>query len=235
MELKGDASQFATNRGCPIERVEVTVLVETLERVLDDRLKTQGKVSLALSGGKTPETYFNALSNASLDWGSIGIYLVDERWVSLESLDSNEHLVRRSLLVGRAREATLNGIYRAGCSINKAAYEYSREIDKLGSLDVVVLGMGSDGHIASIFPGAVGTEVGTTKSTVVVSDQERTPARISLHPRVLLNSKTVILVISGKDKESVLLEAWRLGDTHRYPVAILKALQPERLRIFSLE
>lgn len=115
-----------------------------------------GVASLVVSGGRSPVAFFESLSRRELDWAKIQISLADERWVSPTDPASNEGLLRRHLLQNAANAARLIGLYQPADSLEQAAGFANAALDQLHQpIDVLVLGMGDDGHTASLFPGSV--------------------------------------------------------------------------------
>lgn len=122
---------------------------------LGEAINSEGKALLAVSGGATPRSFFNALSRAVLPWNSVVVTLCDERFVPPSSPRSNEALVRAELLREQAKAARFVPLFHNVPSAEQAA---AISDDILGELpqpiDVAVLGMGLDGHTASFFPDA---------------------------------------------------------------------------------
>jgi 6-phosphogluconolactonase len=132
-------------------------LAKRVARELAGALAMRGKASLAVSGGKTPVRLFQALSAQPLDWRNVGMTLVDERLVPDTDQRSNARLVQENLLRGEAAEARFMPLYSSTESPERAARnaESALAISAFPfPLDVVVLGMGTDGHTASFFPDA---------------------------------------------------------------------------------
>lgn len=131
------------------------MLSDAVAARLKDAVARTGGAAIAVSGGTTPKRFFQALSAADLDWKNVTVTLVDERFVEEASPRSNARLVRDNLLRGKAAAARFEPLFRAQESIAEAAREASLALAELAwPLDVVVLGMGADGHTASFFPDA---------------------------------------------------------------------------------
>lgn len=130
-------------------------LAEAVAAFLEGRLAQAARVSLVVSGGSTPLPFFRALSTKDLDWHRVDVLLADERWVPEDDPDSNTRLVRESLLQGRAAGANFLSLKQPGVTPLDGLEAVKAELSGLLlPLDVLVLGMGNDGHTASLFPDA---------------------------------------------------------------------------------
>ena len=182
------------------------ILAEALARGVAAR----GRASAILTGGATPAPVYDRLARVDLDWLRIALTLSDERWVAPDSPDSNEGLVRRRLLVGRAAQAVFIGLRSAAPDPQSAALAAGVMVGGLLPTDAVLLGMGEDGHVASLFPGdpilAAALDPDDTRLAVAVPMSGLAPLvpRISLTLAALLRTRQVLLLVTGEAKASIL-------------------------------
>jgi 6-phosphogluconolactonase len=190
---------------------------------LEHALRARAQASLLVSGGRSPVPFFAALSRHALDWPRVTIGLVDERCVPPDSDASNARLIHEHLLQDRAANAHFVPLYEAGLGPEAAAAHAERMLATMPTpFDAVVLGMGDDGHTASLFPDAPGTAAGldprATRRVVATYPASAPHARLSLTVRALLDSRVLALAIAGTGKCRV-LEAAADADPARLPIA----------------
>ena len=125
---------------------------------LENALFTHERATLAVPGGTSPGPIFDVLSAARVDWDRVDVTLTDERWVDESSDRSNGALLRRHLLVDRAAAATFKPLYRDGMDVDAGAADVSAALADHLPISVLLLGMGTDMHTASLFPGAEGLD-----------------------------------------------------------------------------
>ncbi|OWY40982.1 6-phosphogluconolactonase [Xenophilus sp. AP218F] len=186
--------------------------VAALARAVADRLSaaiaSRGAAVLAVSGGKSPIPFFHQLAGADLDWSRVAVTLVDERFVPADHADSNAALVRAHLLTGRAAAARFLRLARA---VDDIAAEVAADCAQYQPADVAILGMGEDGHTASLFPGtaelAAGLDPANPQPYLAVTPLTAPHQRISLSYAALLQSGLLILSIQGESKRKVLERA----------------------------
>lgn len=196
------------------------LLDEQLAAHVADRLAqdiaSNGAASLAVSGGSTPKGFFQHLSNADIDWARVFVTLVDERWVNNDSPDSNERLVYEHLLQNKATGAQFIGLKTAHDNGEDGLGETRLRLTEVPRpFSAVILGMGGDGHTASWFPEA------DNLSELLDPDNEWDVApthpvtaphqRMTLTFPAVLNSREIILHITGEDKRAVLESAEQTG------------------------
>ena len=175
------------------------------------RLRSAGRFTVALSGGSTPRRLYRILSAADsppLPWGQIHLFWGDERHLPPDHADSNYRMVKESLLdVAPIPESNIHRIPAERSSAEEAAREYEAELRRffspgsgaIPSLDLVLLGLGADGHTASLFPGSA--LAGDDERLVTAGFVEAVNAhRISLTFPVINASGTVIFLVSGPSK-----------------------------------
>ncbi|MBS1303694.1 6-phosphogluconolactonase [Loktanella sp. SALINAS62] len=186
-------------------------------------LLTQDHASLAVPGGSTPGPIFDNLCDANLDWSRVRVMLTDERWVPESSDRSNTGLLRRRLLTGRAADAVYLPLYADAPTPEDRLPELEESLQPALPLSVCLLGMGTDMHTASIFPGADQLDRALTGNDTLVA--MRAPGapepRITLSARVLRDAMHRHLVIVGGEKRDALERARSLTPQEAPVAAIL--------------
>ena len=197
----------------------------------------RGIASLALAGGRTPVPLFRALSDAELDWSHVGITLTDERWVPSQHRGSNAALVRTELLRGRAGAARFSPLYDGSANAAGATGEVWRSLQPLARpIDAVVLGMGEDGHFASLFPDDPGLPAALDASSAPGCVAMRAPVepheRISLNLPALLQARRLFLLVTGAAKRELLVAAAHRAAAAQWPVTALLAQRHPEVEVY---
>jgi 6-phosphogluconolactonase len=190
--------------------------------------------SLVVPGGRTPVALFERLATEPLAWQRVRVTLGDERWVDVGSADSNERLVRDHLLQRSAADAQFVGLKNdADEARGGAAAAWASLAPVPRPFDMVVLGMGEDGHFASLFPNSPGSIVAldSTQPAGCVPMVAPTPprSRLSLNLAALLDARRIALLITGKAKWDVYQRARQPGAASELPVRAL--LSQERVPV----
>lgn len=202
-------------------------------------LAARGQALLVVSGGSTPLPFFEALSRQELDWPNVWVTLADERWLPPDHPDSNEGLVRAHLLKGPARGARWLPWFNGAPTPAEGLAPLAHALSGLSwPADVVVLGMGGDGHTASLFPhdaAWLGALDGPGRQLCLAIGAPALPnapvPRASLSPQALLDARCLVLHITGAGKRALLAQALQPGPVAALPVRL--ALQRGgRCRVF---
>lgn len=213
------------------------VLTETIATLLCKGITERGCASLAVSGGSTPVELFNRLSKQDIPWSQVVITLVDERWLNATDKDANENLVRTHLLTDKAGSATFIGLKnQAGTALageqlcEKTLAEVPRPFDAL------ILGMGSDGHTASLFQGSTNlkeaTSLASGRNCIAITPPQAPHDRMTLTLPAILDSKQIFLHITGKEKKVVLQQALHNGPATDMPIRFILQQQSTPLHIY---
>ena len=198
-------------------------LSQNINEILVETIKKRGRASIAVSGGSTPIPLFEALSNLDLDWSKVDLTLVDDRWVSSDHKDSNERLVRTHLIKNKA--ANVNFIPLKNHSSTAKDGQVSSET-ALKSLtlpfDIVVLGMGTDGHTASLFPCSdeikTAMDLNNNDCLVATMPTSATHERLGMTAKAIIDAKNVFLHLNGSSKLHTLEKAMDLKSAIEMPI-----------------
>lgn len=154
--------------------------------------------TLGLSGGSTAKRCYAELGRRGGDWSGTEFLVSDERWVPVDHEDSNEGQARREWL-DRVPTGTIHSLREAGETIDEAARAYDELLVRLGSIDVVHLGLGDDGHTASLFPDS--PDLGVTDRLVIATGDDLHPwPRLSFTYPGIERCRTVIITATGEGK-----------------------------------
>ena len=170
----------------------------------------RGAAHLCVTGGSTPGPVYDRLKDADLDWSRVAITLSDERWVDTASPDSNARLVRERLLQGRAAAATFVCLKGEETDPVHGAWVADLKVAPLEPFDAVLLGMGADGHICSLFPGNPVLEQGLDPAgaRLVLHAPAGEPAppqdRVTLTLPALIRAGLILIYVTGQPKRAIL-------------------------------
>lgn len=187
-------------------------LSDQVANILEQAIITKGKASLAVSGGSTPKGFFKALSLKDLPWDKVTITLADERWVDINDEASNTKLVHECLLQNNAIAAKFFHLKQGELMDTETLQDLNVGAkNALLPFDVLILGMGEDGHTASLFPCSdeIDLALSADNSDVLmqVIPKSAPHQRITFTFSSLITSKNIFLHISGQSKKDVLNKA----------------------------
>lgn len=196
-----------TSRGELCSSLARSVAAQLREALLD-----KDRATLIVSGGSTPLPMFRELCQQDLDWKRVHITLADERWVAEDHPDSNTSLVKRELLQGLASAAHFIPLWNDASTLEQGVERTEALLAEYTEpFDVVILGMGNDGHTASLFPcadaKALNRGLTSQESSVPMCPTTAPHKRISMTLQRLLNCQHLILHTSGVDKRKTLESA----------------------------
>jgi 6-phosphogluconolactonase len=182
-------------------------LAEAVAIRLRALLKEQGRASLAVPGGTTPTRFLAALGTREMAWEKVTLLPTDERFVTADDAASNERMIRAQFAPLREGRVGFLSFHGHGSDIEAAAAALASELASLPPLDLVVSGMGTDGHIASLFPGEEARFGARPDSGICIATPPGLPPRLSLSPARLAGAGWASLLVSGAEKEAVLKAA----------------------------
>lgn len=220
----------------------ISALQAECETALRDAVEDRGEATFMVSGGSTPEPLYKALSEVDLPWESIYVALVDERWVDFDHDKSNEAFTVKHLIQNKAAVTNLVGMKNSAATAAEGVDDCESAYQQLAQpFDITILGMGSDGHTASLFPHAQGLDDALDSESeqlcadIIAIQSEVTGAiteRMTLTLAGLLQSKTLVLLITGDEKLAVLRAAQAGTDVKEMPIRALLQQQKVPFAIY---
>lgn len=202
---------------------------------LEANLKRRGLVSLVLSGGTSPVATLRHLREHELPWERVQVTLSDERWVPAEHPDSNAAMLAREFFQGPAAAANFYGLYRDAAEPATVAEEVADSLAPvMRPFDLVLLGMGADGHTASLFPDSPGLrDVFASHADVAGVEREgQSQQRITLTPAALTRAAEIVLLFFGDAKRSVYERALEAGPVAQLPVRAVLQQRKVPVRVY---
>jgi 6-phosphogluconolactonase len=203
--------------------------VAVAARIADDltaAIAARGAASLVVPGGTTPVAVFGMLAMTALAWDKVTVIPCDERWVAHDHADSNAGLIQRHLLQGHAKTAKLLSLYRFTPNPADAQAVVAAALKSIPRpFSSVFLGMGEDGHFASLFPGRDETpaalDLNTDADIMVLREPAKGHPRIGLTLKALIDTPHVLLAVTGAEKRVVLERAIANINDNDLPIAAL--------------
>ena len=219
-------------------------LIENLSlkiiRALSLALGQRDSATLLLSGGSTPKPLFERLSTFNIAWNKVNIALVDERWINEDHKDSNALLVKTYLLKNHAKEANFVPMYQENTKAQDSEYVCSQLYkNKLFPFDVTILGMGDDGHTASLFPNNVKLKEAYDENNELLCVHMKPDIapydRMSLTKKAILSSSNVYLHFEGSKKQEVFKKALKEEDITITPISSILNQNEKTVEVFTYE
>ena len=205
-------------------------LADAAASALANALSVAGPKSLVAAGGSTPLATYRRLSVMDLSWSRVTVTLGDERWVNASAPESNERMIRETLLQDHAVAARFLPLTGHGAGPDDDASAVEPELQRMAPFSAVLLGMGEDGHVASLFPGNPSPPPDRWCVGVAMSGLAPFVPRITLTPRALLATRSLVLQIIGPAKRAI-VERVLAGHGEDLPVALVlrQAATPVRV------
>ncbi|MBM5573729.1 6-phosphogluconolactonase [Deefgea sp. CFH1-16] len=198
-------------------------LAQSIAQQLQAAITERGSASLAVSGGRTPAGMFKALRTSAIDWSKVIITLVDERWVPIDHADSNERLTRENLLQDNAAAAQFISMVNDAATPHAGLAGIEAQLKQIKApIDILILGMGDDGHTASLFPNAAELEAAcaSTDWVAAVTPPVAPHSRITLTLPTIATARNLYVHITGEGKKELLQHAMQEQKslTEQYPI-----------------
>jgi 6-phosphogluconolactonase len=184
-------------------------VVEHVPRAFAALVAEEAPASLALSGGSTARESYELLAVAEVSWGEVDVFFGDERWVPVDDPESNEGMARHAF-VDQVKPRAVYSMRHAGDTIEHAADGYDRLLRDYGPLGLVHLGLGPDGHTASLFPGSPSLDE-RERLVVATGDELHPHPRVTLTFPAIARSRLAVFTVAGEGKREA-LQRVKAGD-----------------------
>ena len=215
-----------------VARAAASAVVESAFRAIHDH----GNFRLVLAGGRTPRAAYELLAGElreEVDWRRVTLFFGDERCVPPEDDASNYRMVKETLVTPLRLPASAVRRMAGEVAPDNAAAEYDVELrraieDRQPAFDLVLLGMGPEGHTASLFPGQ--PAMNERHRTCVHVSVPASPAdRLTMTPPALSSTRQILFLVTGSDKADALAQVF--GDDSQLPAAVVARLAPSRFLV----
>ena len=184
-------------------------VVDDVPRAFSALVVEEAPASLALSGGSTARASYELLAVADVDWSEVDVFFGDERWVPVDDPESNEGSARQAF-IDQVHPRAVYSMRHAGDTIEEAADAYDRLLREYGPLDLVHLGLGPDGHTASLFPGSPALDE-RERLVVATGDDLHPHPRLTLTFPAIAQSRLAVFTVAGEGKREA-LQRVKAGD-----------------------
>jgi 6-phosphogluconolactonase len=206
------------------EQIAVDFILEAARQAIAAR----GIFRIVLAGGDTPRSIYRRLCDADTDWTAWHVYFGDERCLPASDSERNSHMARTVWLDRVTIPSRQVHEIPAELGPEAAAASYAADLADIGEFDLVLLGLGEDGHTASLFPGGAWEQAAALPAAIPVFDSPKPPAqRVSLSPARLSHAAHVLYLVSGEAKRDA-VRSWRNGD----PLPASRIRPPQGVDVF---
>ena len=211
-------------------------LTEFIREKIELNLVNSGNCSIAMSGGQTPLNLYSNISESNIDWSKVDLSIVHERFVDLQSKHSNQNNILKSLALDIKDFKSFHGFDFTYVKDSKPIIKRKDYFYNL-PFDLCLLGMGGDGHFASIFPNLTNLDYlldqNTEELVSIVKTKEKIPYRLTLTYRAISQSKCIVVYITGKEKLSLIQRVMDNDVSPRdYPIKKIFNDFPNDLKIY---
>lgn len=184
-------------------------VVDDVARAFASIVESEAPSSMALSGGDTARRCYLSLAVSKVDWPGVSVWFGDERWVPVDDHDSNEGMAR-GVLLDRVTLAAVHSLRSAGDTPDAAAAGYDAQLRVNEPIDLVHLGLGPDGHTASLFPGSPAL-LERERFVVATGDAQHPHPRLTFTYPELARARLVVFTVEGEAKRDAFARV-RAGD-----------------------
>ncbi|HEY9322169.1 MAG TPA: 6-phosphogluconolactonase [Candidatus Methylopumilus sp.] len=183
--------------------------LEKIIALAEPSIKTRGQFHIVLAGGSTPKKVYTMLKNIKTDWHKWQIYFGDERCLDSDHKDRNSTMAFEAWL--NHIDIPMQNIHAIPAELGpvEGAHLYNQTLSQVDDFDLVLLGLGEDAHTASLFPGHSWDN--NVDALAVFDAPKPPPLRISMSPARLSRSKSILFLVSGKEKQTA-INQWKAGD-----------------------
>ena len=183
--------------------------LEKIIALAEPSIKTRGQFHIVLAGGSTPKNVYTLLKNIKTDWHKWQIYFGDERCLDSDHKDRNSTMAFEAWL--NHIDIPMQNIHAIPAELGpvEGAHLYNQTLSQVDDFDLVLLGLGEDAHTASLFPGHSWDN--NVDALAVFDAPKPPPLRISMSPARLSRSKSILFLVSGKEKQTA-INQWKAGD-----------------------
>jgi 6-phosphogluconolactonase len=218
--------------------VDITVVADAEEaaRLVAERLAEQARAGghIVLTGGSTPRRAYELASELEPDWSRVEVWWVDERCVPPEDERSNYGMAKAALLDRLERQPLEIHRIHGELGPDAGAEEYEDELDGIGAFDLVLVGLGPDGHVASLFPGFPTLEIADRDAVGTKAGHEPFIDRVTLTLPRLCSTSELLFLVAGADKADAVARALAGEPSQDTPGSLARATEGPTRAVLDL-